>query len=283
MRNAMCVACALAVMVVAVGASAGEVTGIEDKVRNSEAVVVAEPTKIDPGLVQIKIVDVLKGSAGVKTGVKRLGGEVGSGGENDLKKGEKEILFIGEIHDDIGVLYGGLDGKLGAKQGDLKEFTAVVKNVVALDAMSGKGPKTGQLKKMLGTAGFQNKYIALQEITLKSGDYDLPALKAVIAPLLKEKNAKLRGKAVLAMVRIYDAKGKGPSKDEELLKTLIGLLDDDAEEVRELANGQLKGHSGNRGIDFDAKASPEERKAKINEWKKWLNEKKDKSVETEFE
>jgi hypothetical protein len=282
MRNVVLAACASAIMVLPAIAAAAEVTGIEDKVRNSEAIVMAEVTRTDPGVWQVKIGEVLKSSAAVK-GVKRIGGEVGTGAANDLQKGDKAILFIGEIHDDVGILYGGLDGKLTPKQGDMNEFKGVVKNVVTLDATSGKGPKTAQLKKMLVAPGFQNRYIALQEITLRSGEYETPTLKAVVAPLLKEKNAKLRGKAVLATVRIYDAKDKGISKDEELFKTLIGLLDDADEEVRELANVQLKGHSGNRGIDFDAKGTPEERKAKIKEWTRWLTEKKDKSVETEFE
>ncbi|MBI5525959.1 MAG: hypothetical protein HY897_06455 [Deltaproteobacteria bacterium] len=282
MRSNAPVIVAVLVLLAPHGAGAAEVTGIEDKVRSSEAVVVAEAQKVEPGSVQIKIAEVLKGSEGIK-GVKRIGGEVGGGGENDFAKGEKCILFVGEIHDDFGVLFGGLDGKLCAKQGDMNEFKGAVKNVVALDGTSGKGPKSGQLKKMLGTPGFQNKYIALQEILSRSGDYDLLSLKSAVAPVLKDKTPKIRAKAVLAHVRIFDAIAKGTSRDEDLLKTLIGMLDDPDGEVREMAHGQLKKNSGNRSITFDAKASPEERKKKIAEWKRWMSEKKDKSVETEFE
>jgi hypothetical protein len=281
--NGSLVVAVILVAVCAPGAApAAEITGLEDKVRSSEAVVVAEAQKVEPGSVQIKIAEVLKSSAGIK-GIKKIGGEVGSGGEGDFVKGEKCILFVGEIHDDFGVLFGGLDGKLCSKQGDMNEFKGAIKNVVALDGMSGKAGKSGQLKKMLGAPGFQNKYIALQEILNRSGEYDIPSLKPVVAPLLKEKNAKIRGKAVLAHVRIADAIAKGTSKEEELLKMLLLMLDDADEEVREIAHGQLKKNSGNRSITFDAKAPPEERKKKIAEWKQWMAEKKDKSVETEFE
>jgi hypothetical protein len=258
-----------------------EVTGLEEKVRNSEAVVAVDVTRVDPNLIVIKVTDVLKGGAAAKA-LKRVG--IGEGGEDQaFKKGEKAVLFVGEIHEDVAVLYGGVDGRLAAKDGDLNEFKSVIRNLLALDAASGKAAKTAQLKKMLASPGFYGKFIALQETILKSGDYDLQQMLPLVNPLLKDKNPKIRSKAMLAVVRIYDFKANGTSRDDVLLNMLIGMLDDGDIEVRELAGVQLKSHSGNRKISFDAKGTPEERNKAIQEWKTWVTEKKDDTVETEFE
>jgi hypothetical protein len=275
---------AFPVFLASLPAVAAEVTGIEEKVRNSESVIIAEVTRVEPNLVVIKVGEIIKG--GVTTPVKkqmRVGGEIEGGEEPAFKKGEKVLLFIGEVSDDIAILYGGLAGRLGPGQGDLNEFKGAVKAVLALDAASGKPAKTAHLRKMLAIPGFASRHVALQEVLVHSGEYDIAGLLPSVTPMLKDKSAKLRSKAMLAAVRIYDSKAGGTSREEALLKMLIGMLDDADEEVRLIAGMQLSGHSGNKKLTFDAKAPAEERKKAVDAWKKWLSERKPESVETEFE
>jgi vesicle coat complex subunit len=136
---------------------------------------------------------------------------------------------------------------------------------------------------MLSAPGFQNRYIALNEIILRHGDYNVDSLLKPVNTALADRNDKLREKAILAAVRIYDIRAQGTSHEEELLNMLLARMTDTSPDVREIAFAQFKSHSGNRSLAFDARGTAEDRANQIEQIKKWMKNGKDKSVETEFE
>ncbi|MGC9043490.1 MAG: hypothetical protein ACP5KG_06505 [Myxococcota bacterium] len=262
---------------------AGSFDGIEDRIRNSDAIVVAEITKIIEGGVMIKIQEVLKGDKNIKN-IKRLGGDVFNEGENNLfKVKEKAILFIGEVHDDIGVLYGQEKGKLPFNPNELKGYKSTISLLMEIDRSENKGKKTELLKKLLGSSEI-GKYIALGEIYLRSGDYNIEGLKGLVKPALESKNPDIKKRAIMAYCRIFDVKAQGYSKDKELMQVLVKALEDPSKEVYTNAITQLKNRTKtDMGFDPDSE-TPEKNKKAIERWKNWIKEgMPEKTLETEFE
>ncbi|MCX7957840.1 MAG: hypothetical protein N3B13_02205, partial [Deltaproteobacteria bacterium] len=182
-------------LVLAGKAFAGSFEGIEDRIRNSDAIITAEITRIIEGGVLIKVGEVLKGDKNVKN-IKRLGGDVFNEGENNLfKVKEKVILFIGEVHDDIGVLYGQEKGKLPYNPNELKGYKSTISLLMDIDKSENKAKKTELLKKLIASSEI-GKYIGLGEIYLRSNDYNMEGLKGVVKPLLASKNPEIKKRAI---------------------------------------------------------------------------------------
>lgn len=263
--------------------NAGNFEGIEDRIRNSDAIITAEITKVIDGGVMIKVLDVIKGDKNVKN-IKRLGGDIFNEGSSDLfKVKEKVILFIGEIHDDIGVLYGQEKGKLVFKPDELKGYKSTISLLIDIDKAENKEKKTALLKKLI-TSSEMGKYIALGEIYLRSNEYNIEGLKFSVKPLLTSKNSDIKKRAIMAYCRIYDVKAQGYSKDKDLIKELVKALEDPSKEVYSNAIVQLKNRTRtDMGFDPEAEDVSKNRKA-IERWKNWIKEgMPEKSLETEFE
>jgi hypothetical protein len=262
---------------------AGSFEGIEDRIRNSDAIIVAEVTKIIEGGVTIKVVDVLKGDKNAKN-IKRLGGDIFNEQENQLfKVKEKAILFIGEIHDDIGVLYGQEKGKLPYNPNELKGYKTTISLLIEMDKTENKAKKTELLKKLMSSSEI-GKYIALGEIYLRSSDYNIEGLKGLVKPSLESKNPDIKKRAIMAYCRIFDVKAQGYSKDRELMQMLVRALEDPNKEVRTNAITQLKNRTKtDMGFDMETEDNSKNKKV-IERWKKWIQEgMPEKTLETEFE
>ncbi len=262
---------------------AGSLDGIEDRIRNSDAIIVAEITKIIEGGVMIKVGEVLKGDKSVKN-LKRLGGDVFNEGENNLfKVKEKAILFLGEIHDDIGVLYGQEKGKLAFNPNKIKGYKSTISILMDIDRSENKAKKTELLKKLF-TSSEMGKYIALGEIYLRSSDYNIEGLKPLVKPALDSKNPDIKKRAIIAYCRIFDVKAQGYSKDKELIKVLVRALEDNSKDVYTNAITQLKNRTKtDMGFDPESDDAAKNKKA-IERWKNWLKEgMPEKTLETEFE
>jgi len=263
--------------------SAGSFDGIEDRIRSSDAIITAEITKIIEGGVMIKVGDVLKGDKSVKN-IKRLGGDVFNEQENNLfKVKEKAILFIGEIHDDIGVLYGQEKGKLPFNPNELKGYKSTISLLMDIDKSENKAKKTELLKKLMGSSDI-GRYIALGEIYLRSSDYNIEGLKALVKPALESKNPDIKKRAIMAYCRIFDVKAQGYSKDKELMQVLVKGLEDPSKDVRTNAITQLKNRTKtDMGFDAESEDNNKNKKA-VERWKKWIQEgMPEKTLETEFE
>lgn len=257
--------------------------GIEDRIRNSDAIITAEITKIIEGGVMIKVGEVLKGDKSAKN-IKRLGGDIFNEGDNKIfKVKEKVILFIGEIHDDIGVLYGQEKGKLTYNPNDYKGYKSTISILLEIDKTENKAKKTELLKRLIASSEI-GKYIGLGEIYLRSNEYNIETLKGVVKPLLSSKNPDIKKRAIIAYCRIFDVKAKGYSKDKELMQELVKALEDPSKEVYSNAITQLKNRTKtDMGFDPDAE-NPEKNKKAIERWKSWIKEgMPEKTLETEFE
>ncbi len=257
--------------------------GIEDRIRNSDAIIIAEIVKIIEGGVMIKVGEVLKGDKSVKN-IKRLGGDMFNEGENNLfKVKEKAILFIGEIHDDIGVLYGQEKGKISYKPEELKGYKSTISLLIDIDKTENKAKKTELLKKLISSSDI-GKYIGLGEIYLRSGEYNIEGLKGIVKPLLSAKNPDIKKRAITAYCRIYDVKAQGYSKDKDLIQELVKALSDPSKEVYTNAITQLKNRT-KTDMGFDPEAeNPDKNKKAIERWKSWLKDgMPEKTLETEFE
>ncbi len=257
--------------------------GIEDRIRNSDAIITAEITKIIEGGVLIKVGEVLKGDKNVKN-IKRLGGDVFNEGDNNLfKVKEKAILFIGEVHDNIGVLYGQEKGKLSFNPNELKGYKSTISLLMEIDKSENKAKKTELLKKLMASSEI-GKYIGLGEIYLRSNDYNIETLKGIVKPMLASKNPDIKKRAITAYCRIFDVKAQGYSKDKELMQELVKALDDPSKEVYSNAITQLKNRT-KTDMGFDPESeSPEKNRKAIERWKNWIKEgMPEKTLETEFE
>lgn len=283
MKGKVSILSLLQIVFISTSLYAGSFDGIEDRIRNSDAIIVAEITKIIEGGVMIKVGEVLKGDKAVKN-IKRLGGDIFNEGENNLfKVKEKVILFIGEIHDDIGVLYGQEKGKLSFSPNELKGYKSTISLLMDIDKSENKGKKTELLKKLLSSSEI-GKYIGLGEIYLRSGDYNIEGLKGLVKPALESKNPDIKKRAIMAYCRIFDVKAQGYSRDKELMQILVKALEDPSKDVYTNAITQLKNRT-KTDMGFDPEAeTPEKNKKAIERWKNWIKEgMPEKTLETEFE
>lgn len=268
-----------------VSLSASDLEGIEDRIRNSDAIVVAEITKIIEGGVMIKVNEILKGDRSVKN-IKRLGGDAFNDAEHNLfKVKEKAILFIGEIHDDIGVLYNQEKGKLTFSPRELKEYKSTISILMDIDKLrsDSKGKKTELLKRLFSSSEM-GKYIALGEIYLRSSDYNIEGLRSLVRPALSAPNPDIRKRAIMAYCRIFDVNAQGYSKDKELISVLVKALEDGSKDVYTNAITQLKNRT-RTDMGFDPESDDvATRKRAIERWKIWIKEgMPEKRLETEFE
>ncbi|MCX7942952.1 MAG: hypothetical protein N2746_00355 [Deltaproteobacteria bacterium] len=257
--------------------------GIEDRIRNSDAIITAEITKIIEGGVMIKVGEVIKGDKSVKN-IKRLGGDIFNEGNNNLfKVKEKVILFIGEIHDDIGVLYGQEKGKLPFNPSEFKGYKSSISLLIEIDKSENKAKKTELLKKLIASSEI-GKYIGLGEIYLRSNDYNIEGLKGIVKPLLSSKNPEIKKRAIMAFCRIFDVKAKGYSRDKELMQELVKALEDPSKDVYTNAITQLRNRT-KTDMGFDPESDNKEKNKKaIERWKNWIKEgMPEKTLETEFE
>jgi hypothetical protein len=147
-----------------------------------------------------------------------------------------------------------------------------------VDGASDNKARTKILKEYINSADIKVKRWAYKEAQVRSSSYDLKELKPIVVEGLKDKDEKVRVKAVLVLTRIYDSEDKhGLSRDVKLFELFIDLMSNDkSPKVREAAFQQLASHSRKR-IDFEPDGKKEERESSIKEWKEWLATQKDDS------